>query len=132
MLSAANKELGFFEVLIGGIGGAIPAWMLPLLTFVMVGATVFATGGYWLTQVIAIPIFMPLAMAMGVNPAIIIGAMMSGVIFGFTTCLYADPVFLIAAGTGVSNFSLVRTSLPYAVIGAVISAAGYVAAGVLI
>ena len=131
MLSAANKELGFFEVLIGGIGGTIPPWMLPLLAFVLVGATVFATGGYWLTQVIAIPIFMPLAAAMGVNPAAVIGAMMSGVIFGFNTCLYADPAFLIAAGTGVSNFSLVRTSMPYALIGAVVSAVLYVAVGVL-
>ena len=131
MLSSANKELGFFEILIGSIGSTIPAWLLPLLTFVLVGATVFATGGYWLTQVIAIPIFMPLAQAMGMNPAIIIGAMMSGVIFGFTTCLYADPVFLIAAGTGVNNFSLVRTSLPYAVIAAVVSAVLYVIVGVV-
>ena len=73
---------------------------------------------------------MPLAAAMGVNPALVIGAMMSGVIFGFNTCLYADPVFLIAAGTGVSNFSLIRTSMPYALAGGAVSAALYVIAGV--
>lgn len=132
MLSSANKELGFFEILIGGIGGTLPGWTLPLLAFVLVGATVFATGGYWLTQVIAIPIFLPLAQAVDVNPALVIGAMMSGVIFGFNTCLYADPVFLISAGTGLNNFSLVRNSLPYALIAAVVSAVFYIVAGIVL
>jgi len=130
MLSTANKDLGFFEVLIGGIGDTIPAWLLPVLAFVLVGATVFATGGYWLTQIIAVPIFVPLAQAMGVNPAIVVGAMMSGVIFGFNTCLYADPVFLLSAGTGLSNFSLVRNSMPYALIAAGMSVVLYAAAGI--
>ena len=131
MLSTANRELGFFEVLIGGIGDALAPWMLPLLAFVLVGGTVFATGGYWLTQIIAIPIFLPLAQAMGVNPAPVIGAMMSGVVLGFNTCLYADPVFLLSAGTGINNFSLVRTSLPYALFAAGISAVLYVVAGLV-
>ena len=131
MLSAANKELGFFEVIIGGIGDTLAPWMLPVLAFVLVGATVFATGGYWLTQIIAVPIFIPLAQSMGVSPAPVIGGMMSGVILGFNTCFYADPMFLISAGTGASNFTLVRTSLPYASIAAAVSVAGYVAVGLM-
>lgn len=132
MLSSANEELGFFEILIGGIGDTIPPYLLPALTFILVGVTVFATGGYWLTQIIAVPIFVPLAAAMGVSPSLVIAAMMSGVVLGFNICLYADPVFLISAGTGINNFNLVRTSMPYALFAAAISAVLYVVAGLVI
>ena len=38
---------------------------------------------------------------------------------------------MTSAGTGVSNMRLVRTTAPYAVLLAVLAAAGYVAAGFL-
>lgn len=45
MLSEANRELGLFDILINGIGGTVPAALVPPLAFLLVGATVFAVGG---------------------------------------------------------------------------------------
>ena len=45
MLSEANRELGLFDILINGIGGTVPAALVPPPAFLLVGATVFAVGG---------------------------------------------------------------------------------------
>lgn len=131
MLSAANEKLGFFDYLIGGIGDTVPAGLLPALTFVVVAFATFATAAYWIMQVIAVPVFIPLAMAMGVEPSLVAAAIMSGVTLGCNCCFYADPVFMTSAGTGVSNMRIVRTTAPYAVLLAVLTAAGYVVVGLV-
>lgn len=131
MLSAANEKLGFFDYLIGGIGDTVPAGLLPALTFVVVAFATFATAAYWIMQVIAVPVFIPLAMAMGVEPSLVAAAIMSGVTLGCNCCFYADPVFMTSAGTGVSNMRIVRTTAPYAVLLAVLTVAGYVVVGLV-
>lgn len=50
MLSEANRELGLFDILVNGIGGTVPAALVPPLA-VLVGATVFAVGGCCAAQV---------------------------------------------------------------------------------
>ncbi len=41
----------------------------------------------------------------------------------------SDVIFMTVAGTGVSNVALVKTITPYALIGAVLTAAGYLLLG---
>jgi Na+/H+ antiporter NhaC len=130
-LSAANKELGFFEIVIGGAGRAVPPVLLPATAFVIVAAATFATAGYWVIQVLSIPIFIPLALSLNVNPALVIAAIMSGVTFGCSFCFYADPVFMTAAATGISNLRIIKLSSPYALSCAALAVIGYVIAGIL-
>lgn len=129
MLSSANKELGLFEIVIGGVGKAVPPSLLPVIVFIVVAFTTFATSGYWMIQVISIPIFIPLAFSMGINPSVIVAAIMSGVTLGCNLCFYSDPVFMTSAGTGVSNLRLIKTTVPYALGAALLSAIGYVIVG---
>ena len=77
--------------------------------------------GYWSIQVIAIPIFIPLALSMGVNPSLAIAAVMSGIVFGCNICFYVDTVFMTSAGTGVSNLRQIKVTAPYAIAGAVLT-----------
>lgn len=129
MLSEANRELGLFDILINGIGGTVPAALVPPLAFLLVGATVFAVGGCWVVMTIAIPVFVPLALSMGVAAPVIIAAVMSGIALGYSTCFYADAVFMTTAGTGVSNITVIRTTIPYATGAAVIAVAGFLLCG---
>lgn len=129
MLSSANEELGFFEILIGALERWISPTLLPALTFVTVAFATFATSGYWIMQVLSIPIFVPLAFTMGVNPSIVVAAIMSGVTLGCNCCFYADPIFMTSAGTGLSNMKLVKTTAPYALSAAVIALIGYLIVG---
>lgn len=131
-LSQANQALGLFDLLIGGIGNAVPSWMLPCMVFIVMGFTTFATGGCWVMQVIAVPIFIPIALSTGVPPELIIAPMMSGVTMGYGCCFYADSVFMAAAGTGVSNLRIIKTTLPYALSTVVITALGYLLVGTIL
>ena len=54
---------------------------------------------------------------------------MSGVTLGYSVCFYADAIFMTTAGTGVSNITIVRSTLPYAAAVTVLSAAALLAAG---
>ena len=131
MLSEANRELGLFDILINRIGSAVPAFLIPPLAFLLVGLTVFAVGGCWVVMTIAIPVFVPLALSMGVAAPVIIAAVMSGIALGYSTCFYADAVFMTTAGTGVSNITVIRTTLPYAIGAAAVSFIGFLLLGLL-
>ena len=107
-----------------------PAWnAMPPLAFLLVGATVFAVGGCWVVMTIAIPVFVPLALSMGVAAPVSIAAVMSGIALGYSTCFYADAVFMTTAGTGVSNITVIRTTIPYAAGAAVIAVVGFLLCG---
>ena len=128
-LSAANKELGFFDILIHSISTTVPPQTLPVMVYLVVAFTSFATSGYWIIQTLTIPIFIPLAFMLNIEPAIIIAALMSGVNTGCNTCFYCGPVFTTASGTGVANMRLVKTILPYALAAAAITSVSYLILG---
>ena len=100
-----------------------------IIGFLLVGATVFAVGGCWVVMTIAIPVFVPLALSMGVAAPVSIAAVMSGIALGYSTCFYADAVFMTTAGTGVSNITVIRTTIPYAAGAAVIAVVGFLLCG---
>ena len=131
VLSEANRQLGLFDILINGIGSTVPGYLVPPLAFLLVGATVFAVGGCWVVMTIAIPVFVPLALSMGVTAPVIIAAVMSGIGLGYSTCFYADAVFMTTAGTGVSNITIIKAALPYAAGAAAVAAAGFLLCGIL-
>ena len=125
----SNSSYQFVLCIINGIGGTVPAALVPPLAFLLVGATVFAVGGCWVVMTIAIPVFVPLALSMGVAAPVIIAAVMSGIALGYSTCFYADAVFMTTAGTGVSNITIIRTTIPYAAGAAVIAVVGFLLCG---
>lgn len=129
LLSDSNQKLGVFDIMIRGVTSAIPLQLLPLLTFLLIFFATFATAGCWTMQIIAVPIFIPIALGAGYPVHPIIAAMMSGVCMGYTACFYADGVFLCSAGTGVSNIRIVKTIMPYTILSGIISAVAFVVLG---
>ena len=131
-LSNVNGKLGFFEYMIAKIGALVPGELLPAMTFLLVAAATFATAGYWSMQVISVPIFLPLAFALGVYPPVIVAAIMSGVSFGCCYCFYSDNIIMTAASTEVSNFRQTKVSTSYMVPCAILAFVCYLAAGFLL
>ena len=97
----------------------MPAFLVPPLAFLLVGLTVFAVGGCWVVMTIAIPVFVPLALSMG------------GIALGYSTCFYADAVFMTTAGTGVSNITVIKSTLPYAIGVSVLTIIGFLLCGLV-
>ncbi len=129
MLGAANDAMGFSSYVIGGMTKTISPAFLPAITFVVVGFVAFAAASFWVLILITTPIFIPLSISMGVDPAIVVAAIMSGVAFGSKFCFYSDAVFMTSAGTGVSNMTQIKAVAPYVLGSAVLAALFYLIAG---
>lgn len=129
LLSDANQALGVFDVMILGVTDTIPVQILPLMVFLLIFFTTFATAGCWIMQIIAVPIFIPMAQAVGCPPELIIAPMMSGAVMGYNSCFYGDVMFLASAGTGVANLRIVKTLAPYTAAAGMIAAIGFTVLG---
>ena len=122
MLSIANTHLGFSEYVIDALTSFISPQLLPMFAFLIVGLVSFAAANFWVLIMLTTPVFVPLAVNMGIDPAIIIAAIMSGVAFGSKFCFYSDAVFMTSAGTGVSNMTQIKVVAPYVLGSAVLAA----------
>jgi len=130
-LSTANEQLGFFDIVIGGVGGSVPPVLIPIIAFLLVAFCVFAVGGCWVVMLITMPVFVPLAMTAGASVPLTVAAVMSGICLGYSLCFYADTVFMCTAGTKVPNITIIKTILPYAAIAGVLSCVGYAVCGLV-
>lgn len=132
MLGISNEEMGFAPYLIGIMTKIVPPALLPMLAFIAVAAVTFAAASFWVLIVITVPIFVPLAVSMGIDPAIVIAAIMSGVAFGSKFCFYSDAVFMTSAGTGVSNMTQIKAVAPYVLGSAIIAAIAFGIVGFIV
>lgn len=131
-LSKANEALGFFDIVIGGAEKAVPPSLIPLMAFILTGFCVFAIGGCWVVMLITMPVFVPMAIAVGASVPLTFAAVMSGVCLGYSLCFYADVVFMCMAGTGVANITIIKTSAPYSAVAGVLAAVGFLICGMVL
>ncbi len=112
----ANIELGLADYIISITEPVMKGGFLPAVVFVVCGIYAYATGCFWDLAAIIIPIVIPLANAMGVDPIVTSAAVFSGAAFGSNTCLYGDGVIMCAQGCQIKSLDLMTTTLPYAAI----------------
>ena len=96
----ANIELGLADYIISVTEPVMKGGFLPAVVFIVCGIYAYATGCFWDLAAIIIPIVIPLANAMGVDPIVTSAAVFSGAAFGSNTCLYGDGVVVC---TGLSD-----------------------------
>ena len=120
-LQEANSGLGLTDFVIDGALKAISPALLPATIFVVVGLLSFASGTFWGLAMLAFPIVAPLAEAMGANPFLCAGAVISAVCFGGHICIYSDTVILTAASTQTTNVDYFKTSFPLVAVPAVLA-----------
>ena len=121
----ANNALGFTEYVITSVSPYMTAKMLPVLVFVTMAFVSFTTGSNWGVFAIAIPVVFPLAQELGVSIPLMAGALFSASGFGSMACFYSDSTVLAAQGSGCPSYEHALSQLPYALLGAGISAVGF-------
>lgn len=132
VLNISNTEMGFAQYLIGCMQNLIPESMyalVPAFVFIIVGLVAFAAASFWVLILITIPIFIPLSTTLGIDPSLIIAAVMSGVAFGSKFCFYSDAVFMTSAGTGISNMTQIKVVAPYVLGSAALAVIFFAVAG---
>lgn len=109
MVGTGSYLAGFLEA------GVCYAW-LPAAVFVMASVMAFATGTSWGT----FSVMLPIAVAMGVSAdaymPLLIGAVISGGVFGDHCSPISDTTIIASLAAGCDHISHVRTQLPYALI----------------
>lgn len=106
--------------------------VLPGVVFLILAALTFITSSFWGIEVIALPIVIPLAVALNGNILLTLAAVVSGGVFGSHACFYSDATVLSSATCEINNLDHAVTQAPYAVTSAVLAVAMYLIAGFVI
>jgi Na+/H+ antiporter NhaC len=124
-------DLGTANYLAGILTGNISPLFMPMLIFLVASITAFSTGTSWGTFSIMMPIGLALGASMGLDTPLVIGAVISGGIFGDHASPISDTTIISSMAAGCDHVAHVRTQLPYALIGGTLAALGFLIAGYL-
>ncbi len=101
----------------------------PVICFLAVALLTFATGSTWGISAIVVPILLPLSAAVGADTILTCAAILSGSTFGSHACFYSDATILAATAAKIDTMEHALSQLPYALIAAAVTCAGYILCG---
>ena len=132
-LGSVIKELGTAQYLVEALNGAIPAFLLPSLIFVLGAVISSSTGTAYGTMSILMPLAIPLAYKINPEMSFVIvstSAVLTGAIFGDHCSPISDTTILSSMGAGCNHIDHVKTQMWYALFVAAITILfGYIPAG---
>jgi tetracycline resistance efflux pump len=122
--------LGVGEYLAGLIGGGLAFSLLPALLFVLACFISFSLGSTFGTFGLILPIAAGIVISVDLSLLIpAFGAVLAGAIFGDHTSPLSDTTILSSVGSGIHLIDHVTTQMPYALVCAGASLAGYMVLG---
>lgn len=124
-IGTVTSELGTSEFLVRAMGGALPAWILPALVFLLAAGTGFGTGSSWGAMGILVPLVVPLTWAVMESQGLTgpehwhllfsaIASVLAGSVWGDHCSPISDTTILSSLASGCDHIEHVRTQLPYA------------------
>ena len=122
-------EMGDYVVQLVGEQG--PAWWMPVLVFAVTSFVAFTLGSSWTAFAILIPVVMPLAVEVALPSSLMLGAVLSGGIFGDHTSPLSDTSIISSMAAASDHVDHVNTQMPYALVQAGLAAVAFVVAGLL-
>lgn len=125
ILKDVNDALGLPAYVVQLMQPFLTADLLPTFIFLTMGLVSFTTGSNWGVFVIILPIVITLGQNLGADMTLVIGATLSASTFGSHACFYSDATVLTAQASGTTTMQHALTQIPYALIAAAITAAGY-------
>jgi len=115
-LGDVTDTLGTGTYLSQVVSDNVPVLLLPALVFLISGFTAFSIGSSWGTFAIMIPVAMPIALSLGIDPALLLGAVLSGAVFGDHASPISDTTVVASMAAATDHIDHVRTQLPYALL----------------
>ncbi len=131
-LGDVARTLGTGTYVANLVGENIPAIFLAPLVFLVSAFIAFSVGSSWGTFAIMIPIAVPMATTLGLPVPLLLGAAVSGAIFGDHASPISDTTVVASMAAATDHIDHVRTQLPYALLAAGIAALGFLLVGVIL
>lgn len=113
------------------VGENIPALLLAPLIFIVSSFIAFSVGSSWGTFAIMIPIAVPIATTLGLPLPLLLGAAISGAIFGDHASPISDTTVVASMASASDHIEHVRTQLPYALLAAAIASVAFLLASLI-
>ncbi len=130
-LGDVARTLGTGVYVANLVSGNIAPVLLAPLVFLVSAFIAFSVGSSWGTFAIMIPIAVPIASTLELSVPLLLGAAISGAIFGDHASPISDTTVLASMASATDHIDHVRTQLPYALLAAAISAVGFLVLGLL-
>ena len=124
-LGDVARELGTGIYVANLVGDTIPVPLLAPLIFLVSAFIAFSVGSSWGTFAIMIPIAIPVATTLGLPVPLLLGAAISGAIFGDHASPISDTTVVASMASATDHIDHVRTQLPYALIAAAFASTGF-------
>lgn len=125
----AIKALGTGTYVSQLINVEVPLYLMAPILFIAAAIMAFATGTSWGTFALLIPIAVPIAQQSGLPIEFLVAAVLGGGIFGDHASPISDTTIVASIASGCDHFEHVKTQLPYALIGAIITLIIYIIIG---
>ena len=130
-LGDVARELGTGIYVANVVGDTIPEPLLAPLIFLTSAFIAFSVGSSWGTFAIMIPIAIPIATTLGLPMPLLLGAAISGAIFGDHASPISDTTVVASMASATDHIDHVRTQLPYALTAAAIATVLFLAASLV-
>nr|WP_194362650.1 Na+/H+ antiporter NhaC family protein [Neptunicella marina] len=130
-LGTSLKQLGTGNFIAGLVADSLPLFIVPAMLFLAGSLISFSTGTSWGTFAILIPIGMPLVVNLGLPPELILAAILGGGVFGDHCSPISDTTAVSSIASGCDLLEHVRTQIPYAITGGILTFIAYIIAGLL-
>jgi Na+/H+ antiporter NhaC len=108
------------------VAAKLPAGLMPVIIFFLCVLISTSTGTTSGTVAAATPVLLPLAVKLGCNPALVMGAIVSGGFFGDNLAPVSDTTIASAATQETDVTSVVRSRLKYSVVAGGLAALLYI------
>jgi Na+/H+ antiporter NhaC len=130
-LGDVARELGTGIYVANFVGDTIADPLLAPLIFLVSAFIAFSVGSSWGTFAIMIPIAIPVATTLGLPVPLLLGAAISGAVFGDHASPISDTTVVASMASATDHIDHVRTQLPYALIAAAVATVAFLIMGLV-
>ncbi|HFW3716037.1 TPA: Na+/H+ antiporter NhaC family protein, partial [Salmonella enterica subsp. enterica serovar 6,7:y:-] len=116
LMGHISAELNTGQYIASITSGVIPSGFSIGFIFLIAAVMSLATGTSWGTFAIMIPIGVQLGVSLGIDPHFMIGAAISGSIFGDMTSPISSDAIVASMATNCDHIEHIRTQMPYALV----------------
>lgn len=131
-LGQVSRELDMGTYVVGLIGTGGPTWWIPAAVFTIGCFVSFTLGSSWTAFAILIPIALPLAQGLDVSAPLMLGAVLSGGVFGDHASPLSDTSIISSMSAACDHIDHVNSQMPYALMLAAGSFICFLFAGALV
>ncbi len=130
-ISDACNQLGTGQFVANWSKEWLSPQYLPAIIFLISSFIAFSTGTSWGTFAIMLAIAIPMANIHGANTTLVIAATLGGGVFGDHCSPISDTTIISSMASATDHIDHVKTQLPYAIIGGLITTVMYLIIGIM-